>query len=213
MNLGKRHSPAANLKVALKLRKHNFSLKIEKDEIVIEKKCEFCGNLFSTDKHERLFCKQSCSTKYLWTTEKYRNNLTSQVREKVKNGQHQGWKSRNVLSYPEKFFKEVLEKNGYLGRFQTNHSVKKRDIGIDCDANYFLDFYFPEFNLGLEIDGKQHNLPERKSSDTIRDAALTKYSYKVYRIKWKNINKPSGQEYIKGEIHSLLEFLQAFIAK
>ena len=32
----------------------------------------------------------------------------------LKEGKHKGWQSRNIISYPEKFWKKVLEKGGDL---------------------------------------------------------------------------------------------------
>jgi hypothetical protein len=127
------------------------------------------------------------------------------MNERVQNGTHQGWTTRNILSFPEKFFKRVFEENGYAERFKTNHPVKKRDLGIDCDACYFLDFYFPDHKLDIEIDGRQHERNEIREHDEFRDTKLIKNSYKVYRIKWKHPQKES--EYLKAEIKKILDYL------
>ena len=117
-----------------------------------------------------------------------------------------GWQSRKILSYPEKFFYKVLTDNGII--FEgPNVPVSKRALGLDSDANYFLDFKIGM--VDLEIDGSQHwQYEERASSDKIRDAALTKFGYTVYRIRWKSINTVAGKKYIANEITKLLEFLR-----
>ena len=84
------------------------------------------------------------------------------------------------------------------------------DRQVIAYKNYFLDFYFPEFNLDLEIDGKQHEYPERKESDKLRDTALTSNGYKVYRVKWKSLNTKEGKIFIKEEIEKFLKFMPLF---
>lgn len=69
--------------------------------------------------------------------------------EKVKNGTHQGWKTRNIKSYAEIFFEKVL--NNEKITYEREKSVGK----------YFLDFVIDDW-LDLEIDGKQHKYKERK---------------------------------------------------
>ena len=78
-------------------------------------------------------------------------------------------------------------------------------MGIDCDSNYFLDFYIPDGNIDLEIDGKQHEYEDRKVQDQIRDFHISK-QFKVYRIKWRSINTDDGKKYIKEEIEKFLKF-------
>ena len=172
------------------------------------KKCEFCGKSFATPFLKIRFCSSTCSGKEKWTRPGYRKNLTNQLHNRVKNGQHQGWKTRNKLSYAEQFFKDVIDKNLPNIIYSMNHSVHQKQLDIESSACYFLDFYFPILNLDLEIDGSQHNLPERKAHDIKRDEALITHGYDVYRIKWKNINTQSGKDYIQEEIKKFLEYIK-----
>lgn len=133
-------------------------------------------------------------------------NSKKSMLERIENGTHIGWMSRNKLSYPEKFFIEVLENNEIFKNYHVNYRISKRRLGIDCNSSYFLDFYFEDKKLDLEIDGKQHDLDERKSSDDLRDFYLRKNGINVYRIKWKSINSKNGKEYIKNEIDKFIEF-------
>jgi len=127
--------------------------------------------------------------------------LSNIIKDRISSGTHKGWQSRDVESYPETFFKKVLENNNIVYEF--NKPIRKRDLGIDCDSNYFLDFYLPETNIDLEIDGKQHSY--RQEHDKKRDFFISKI-YIVYRIKWESINTKSGKKYMKDEIDKFLNF-------
>jgi hypothetical protein len=232
LSLGNRRSPETNLKVSLSLKRRvhwqeddsgqlnfekrlfsKYKIIIKKNTVVYEKECEYCHNIFYTKRERKMFCGRNCQMKGLWQRDTYRNKLISKIRENVKTGKHQGWKTRNILSYPEKFFKKVLELNGFKDRFITNYPIKKSELGLVCDACYFLDFYFPEFKLDLEIDGKQHSYEDRMISDKNRDESLTKNGYQVYRIKWKSLNKPEGKEFIRKEIEKFLEFIKNYCGR
>ena len=129
--------------------------------------------------------------------------------EKVDNGDHVGWTSRSISSYPEEFFKGVL-KNIEI-EYEFNYPVKKYSLGLKSRACYFLDFYIEKDGkkIDLEIDGKQHEMPERTESDIIRDDALTRNGFIVYRIKWKNPTNEKNKIYIEEEITKLRDFLWA----
>lgn len=111
-------------------------------------------------------------------SDKCRNkNTSNRIKERVKQGIHKGWSSRKNRkpSFPEHFFMSLFESRGieYL------HEEK---IG-----KYFGDFVIDK-NV-LEIDGKQHEWPERKLKDAEKDKFLTENGYKVTRIKWRNCKK------------------------
>ena len=136
---------------------------------------------------------------------KLKNSLT--MKQRVKNGIHKGWQSRKIKSYPEIFFIEVLSNNNLLDKCINEFKISKNDLGLNDSTNYFLDFFFPEKMIDLEIDGKQHwEDPNRILSDKLRDEVLTKNGYKVYRIKWKSINNEENRKYMQNEINKFLEF-------
>ncbi|MBM2815994.1 MAG: methyltransferase [Ignavibacteria bacterium] len=64
-------------------------------------------------------------------------------------------------------------KNGKLNehKFRRQHSV----------GNYILDFYCPQINLALEIDGSQHYSDEGKEKDLERENFLKTLNIKVLR--------------------------------
>lgn len=126
--------------------------------------------------------------------------------EMVRSGRHKGWQSRNITSYPERFFMSVFQNMGVADYFH-NHKVCKRDLGIDDDANYFLDFYFDAAKLDIEIDGKQHKRPDRAKSDSVRDKLLNENGIEVYRIEWRNPITDEAKEHMKEEIEKLRALL------
>ena len=119
----------------------------------------------------------------------------------IREGRHVGWKTRNIESYAEKFFKKVLENNRI--EYEFNKPISKNELGIKESGCYFLDFALSN-KIDLEIDGKQHKLEDRKKHDKIRDERLIKIGWKVYRIEWKDLRK--NKEYIKEEINKFLEW-------
>jgi len=143
------------------------------------------------------YCSENCAF------ESMISNIKKSHSKRISDGKHKGWISRNIESYPEKFFKKVLNKNNIYYEF--NKPVKKKDLGVDCNSNYFLDFYIPNGNIDLEIDGKQHEYPHNKLKDGIRDDLISKF-YNIYRIKWKAISTPDGKEYIRNEINKFINY-------
>ncbi len=161
--------------------------------------CSYCGSEYERKrlKSGKLSNSKTCS-------DNCANKLISKsMKERIDNGLHKGWQSRNIISYPEKFFINVLNNNNI--EFEFNYSINKRkDLLIDEPYNYFLDFYFPKKKIVLEIDGKQHKY--RTEHDKIRDERLQNIGIKVFRIKWKSINNDKGKEYIKNEIERFINF-------
>lgn len=168
--------------------------------------CVICNNEFRRwrIKNGYLTTSKTCS-KECYNKQKSINSKKS-ITERIEKGIHKGWISRNKISYPEKFFIKVLKNNKIFEDCKVNYKISKSSLGIECHSNYFLDFYFEDKKLDLEIDGKQHNLEERKESDKIRDEYLTKNGIIVYRIKWKSINSERGKKYIESEINKFMNF-------
>jgi very-short-patch-repair endonuclease len=163
-----------------------------------KKNCIICNAEFEGTKKVK-----SCS-------EKCRSELLKlNMKDRIESGNHRGWTSRKIESYPERFFKKVLDLNKILYEF--NFPVSKKSLGLELCSNYFLDFLI-EINgakLDLEIDGKQHEMNDRKKSDLERDEALIKNGYLVHRIKWKNPINVGNKKYIKNEITKLLELIKS----
>ena len=66
---------------------------------------------------------------------------------------------------------------------------------------YFIDWYFPDIHLAVEIDGRQHLRQQRH--DERRDKALTDMGYKVTRITTDEL-KWSIQQHRQEMLHRLI---------
>jgi hypothetical protein len=170
------------------------------------KRCKDCeAPIYNRNKSG--YC-EKCWPKHRFESEGSRLKLSIAVNERIANRAHKGWQSRNIVSYPEQFFIGVLKNNNLeKGRdYGFNYPLPKSKLGLSSCANYFLDFYFEDVKLDLEIDGKQHEYEDRIVSDKNRDTLLKDNGYTVYRIKWKNINNDDGKAYIKEEIDKFFSF-------
>ena len=121
--------------------------------------------------------------------------------KEIEDGTFIGWKSRNITSYAEKFFIDVLNNNNI--KYELNKPLKREHT-----QSYFLDFYIEKNNvkIDLEIDGKQHKYKDRIQSDIERDIYVESKGIKVYRTDWNEINSNNGKEIMKEKINKFLEF-------
>lgn len=200
---GKNNPDFDEIKYREKYEKVGTSLRGKKRERIYEERrfCKKCNIDISDKPKKRIFCSNKCRSLFPISDDTIKK-LRSSAKERITNGTHKGWQSRSLESYPEKFFKKVLINNNI--EFEFNKPIKKRDIGIDCDFNYFLDFLIKGTKIDLEIDGKQHKY--RVEHDKFRDESLIKNGYDVYRIKWKSINTENGKQYIQQEINKFIQY-------
>lgn len=180
-------------KIRTSIQKHyvakGITTKIEPRE------CKTCHNIFTPKKVKTsVFCSRVCRCKDATYTQKLRESML----RRVANGTHSGWKTRagKQPSYAEKFFMRVLEANGIA--FERE---------LPC-AGFFIDFALKDYSVALEIDGKQHKLPNRLTSDLRKDKALYDAGWLVYRIPWKSVNTDSGKQYMKKQIDDFLAFIR-----
>ncbi len=98
-------------------------------------------------------------------------------------------------SYPEKYFKEVFDKENVDLTYHERIYI------------YELDFANIEKKIDVEVDGDQHYLDKRiKKSDERRNLYLQERGWVVFRIKWNDyqkLTKPRKNKVIK-EIKLLL---------
>ena len=133
----------------------------------------------------------------------YQKKVTAGVavqKRLIENGTHKGWQSRNITSYAERFWMQVLDNNNI--KYQREVPVKHEK------TNYFLDFVI-EHNgklIDLEIDGKQHTYEDRRISDVVRDLYLTQCGYLVYHVVWNEISSEFGNNKMKEKIDAFLAF-------
>lgn len=153
--------------------------------------CETCGKIFFSKKLNTRFCSAKCAQ----TNDETKSKIREKVFERIENGTFSGWKTRNIKSYAELFWEDVLNNNS-IPFVREDFSTKR----------YFLDFLIEKNGkkIDLEIDGKQHK--DRKEHDTERDAFLSENGYVVYRVKWNSINSEIGKTRMKEKVDTFLEF-------
>jgi len=195
-----------NNKVSEKLKgsiPHNKGLV---SELTLKKEieCPNCKETFMQKHYRQKLCSRKCQRQY--RTEESKLKISLKAKERVANGTHSGWQTRNIRSYAEKFFDTVMSNNNL--KPTTEYVIKKSELGIKSQANYFLDFYFEDIKLDLEIDGKQHQYEDRIISDQERDNLLKQIGIDVYRIKWKNPNNDNNKKYMKEQIDLLLTYIE-----
>lgn len=94
------------------------------------------------------------------------------------NPEKTAWRQAN-MSYPEKLFKMKVEELELDKKYLI---IRERSF-----FPYFIDFAFENEKVAIEIDGKQHELTERRESDREKDDLLIKDGWRVYRIEAKQI--------------------------
>jgi very-short-patch-repair endonuclease len=158
------------------------------------KNCLQCGQPFSVYNKKMKFCSKICSSKHHRHSEETKKKMRDAEIKLIQKGLHIGWTflSRKNMepSFPEKITIEILEKHNI--NYVREYKVHK----------WFIDFADIERKIAVEIDGKQHNLPVRKISDTNKDQYLVENGWKVFRIKWQKFT-PEFYSYLENEIKSI----------
>lgn len=133
--------------------------------------------------------------------EKELENLAKNIKLPVisEEKKKQGYPIRTILSYPEKFWKAVLDNNNI--KYEHNVSVWKPGYN-----NYWLDFLIDN-NIDLEIDGSLHEKQDIRKKDKVRDNWIEKCGYKIYRIKWVNPISIKNKIIVNKQIDDLFKFL------
>lgn len=123
-----------------------------------------------------------------------RSSLT--ISKLVEDNKWSGWAKRknNAPSYAENYFITLFEKEGI--KFE-------REVKI---GRWFADFVIG--SLVVEVDGKQHDRPERAASDAIKDAFLNAQGYAVLRIKWSNPCTVQG----KSKLYPQIDILKKMVS-
>jgi very-short-patch-repair endonuclease len=84
---------------------------------------------------------------------------------------------RRTLRKDQTFAEKVLW--NYLRNRELLNTKFRRQYSVD---EYVIDFYSPELNLAIELDGEIHELPEVKAKDFTRERHIKKYGIKILRI-------------------------------
>jgi very-short-patch-repair endonuclease len=194
-NKGRKHTKETKEKICLALKK--VKKNTYENNSIKEGTCVVCGKKFiigrtkTGRKSKATTCSSEC--KKILKSNKQKQIIT----DLINNGKHKSWTSRNIVSYPEKFWMEVLKNNDIL--YLHNYHFDK----------YFLDFFIEINNrkIDLEIDGKQHTYSDRIIKDKERDNFILSNNIEVYRIPWNSINTEKGKIEMKEKIDEFLKFI------
>lgn len=115
------------------------------------------------------------------------HKMSAEARKKISEArkkyikEHNGiwWNSRSNYkrSYAEEWTKKIIETE-----VNDNTFIEEYHFG-----RWFLDFAWPDKKIYIEIDGDQHEWPERKKTDEEKDSYCIANGWKVLRLKWKDI--------------------------
>lgn len=171
-----------NKKVSKSLTKRN-------EKKLIPKLCKFCQSKFDVhpSRNHRIYCSRSCQAKDRWNDVEYKNKMRKVCSATAKRSHlnpniNIGWQTRKKLepSYPEKIAIKCLNE------LRVNYEYEFK-LG-----KYFIDFALIEYKIAIEIDGKQHNLPERIEYDHRKNIYLNKQGWQVFRIKYPHEHIRNG---------------------
>lgn len=188
---------------------NSFSLKQKRNEryakvretfakrrIFFERVCDYCQKPFFTMKESQRFCSAECS-KSAPKSEKTLTKMSNAARRNAirrhqKGDTNFGWQTRKGSSYPERYFESVFKRRNIV--FE-----RERKFG-----RWFADFVFEKEKLIIEIDGRQHQKPERIESDKRKDAYISSLGYKVIRVPWHNPRTKQGSDALNTQIEDIL---------
>lgn len=126
----------------------------------------------------RRFCTFACYQTSQWK----KDNLSLKLKESHANG-HPGWSHKNDdpkrRTYPERWFASAIINDDELSTYNV---VEQLHVG-----KYWIDFAFMNQRIAVEIDGSQHDLPDVRAKDKVRDAYLTSQGWTMHRMPWKAI--------------------------
>lgn len=176
---------------------YTFEDKRINENLLKEKTCCICGRKYygTIIKSGKIGSGKTCSDKC--HVELKRIKSKEAIKRVMAEGRFVGWKTRNIKSYAEIFWRKVLQNNGieYVAEYF-------------LDKKYFLDFYIVKngIEIDLEIDGKQHKYEDRAEHDKIRDKYIKSKGIVVYRIDWNEIKTEKGSLMMKEKIDNFLDF-------
>jgi len=167
------------------------------------KTCEFCYQNYK----EFNFRKRKV---FSWGNPKCESELKTRTSLKIskglklafKEGRHLGnfYRNRSQPSYLESSFIDYLKLNYPSINYEFNKTVKIFDKDGNYKNNYYIDFYFPETNIGIELDGRQHF--DSVEYDKNRDKDIFK------SIKCKILRVSYDEYFEKSKLSNIISILQ-----
>lgn len=106
--------------------------------------------------------------------------LSNNMSNRIKQNRRSNYR-RDKRSYLEESFETWLVDNNISLKYETEHTIHNHIT----QKWYFVDFYFLEINLIVELDGKQHEKPKHKEADRLRDEYITtNLNINIFRISY-----------------------------
>lgn len=183
----------ANSHVVTKEHKRKLKRTLIKNGYVPKfKRCKLCKKLFEVLlKKDKLYCSNKCMTSdpelnklrsdnkkiyFKEHPEKHPNRLCAGIKE----------------SYPERMLREYFELKGLNKEtdFKQQYKIEK----------YFIDFFIPKLNLGIEVDGERWHRDKEK--EIKREKILNNY-IDIIRFDSKKLVKKQYQTYIDEIINKM----------
>jgi very-short-patch-repair endonuclease len=149
--------------------------------------CPFCNEVFShkTPSAKGLhinFCFKNPNRKVYKghsISDETKKRISLSMKKAISEGRATGWHKRKAgtQSYPEQWFEKVIQ-----NEFEDKDYVTELSVG-----KWFLDFAWKKKMLYIEIDGEQHNDPNRAKSDAKKDEFCKELGWKCLRLQWRYI--------------------------
>jgi hypothetical protein len=146
------------------------------------KKCKNCNKELPIGFQES-YCNDTCVSEAKTKTSK---KLSNSLKKAFQEGRHLGneYRNRKNKSFLERSFIDYLGRYFPEVEYEFNKIIRITDENNNFIRNYFIDFYFPNQNIGIELDGIQHE--QSKEYDTNRDIIIEKtYNIPIIRISYK----------------------------
>ena len=166
-------SKSTKEKISVALKEYTTRIRLLNNASTILPDCTICGK--SVTRKTNKTCSEEC-----------KGILLSKIqKERVAAGKHHGnsLRNRKKRSFLEKSFKSWIDLTFPGLEYKEEYTTKifKNGKFVKC---YYIDFFFPSLNLGIELDGSQHLL--QVEYDRQRDIDIFEnYGIQIERISYK----------------------------
>lgn len=118
--------------------------------------------------------------------------------------------ARKIIPYNIhlKEFARKLRNNSTPGEMLLWNEIKNKKLGFDFHRqkpllNYIVDFYSPDLELVIELDGRYHEHEEQYHLDTKREEELRTYDLTVLRF---------SEAEVRADMFNVLRTIEAYIS-
>lgn len=160
---------------------------------LVSEVCQFCGRSSTTRSGLKLH-EKSCSknpnrvngmSKGRKMTDEQRRHCSEARKRVIAQNGGVWWNSRSNCkrSYAEEWTLRVIQNEFLDQNFKEEYHLNR----------WFMDFAWPDKKRYIEIDGAQHEWPERKKMDEEKDSFYKSLGWEVLRLSWKYITNNTQQ--------------------